>query len=64
MAGKTQEEVGKALDKLERKYRNTFKKKFISITMDNGCEFVNQDLIERSVITNKEKDNSILCTSL
>ena len=55
MSGKTQEEVGKVLDKLERKYRNSFKKRFMSITMDNGCEFVNQDLIERSVITKKKR---------
>lgn len=55
MSGKTQEEVGKALDRLERKYGNSFKKKFMSITMDNGCEFINQDLIERSVITKKKR---------
>ena len=55
MTGKTQEEVGKALDKLERKYRNSFKKMFMSITMDNGCEFVNQELIEQSVITKKKR---------
>ena len=35
MSGKTQENVGKVLDKLERKYRNSFKKMFMSITMDN-----------------------------
>lgn len=55
MSGKTQEEVGKALDRLEGKHGNSFKKKFISITMDNGCEFINQDLIERSVITKKKR---------
>ncbi|MBN2285824.1 MAG: IS30 family transposase [Tissierellales bacterium] len=55
MCGKTQEEVGKALDRLERKYGHSFKKKFMSITMDNGCEFINQDLIERSVITKKKR---------
>lgn len=55
MSAKTQEEVGKALGRLERKYRNSFKKKFMSITMDNGCEFVNQDLIEQSVITKKKR---------
>lgn len=55
MAGKTQEEVGKVLDKLERKHGNSFKKMFMSITMDNGCEFVNQDLIERSIITKKKR---------
>ena len=55
MAGKTQEEVGKVLDKLERIYKNAFKKKFRSITMDNGSEFVNQEIIERSVITKKKR---------
>jgi IS30 family transposase len=55
MAAKTQEEVGKTLDKLERRYRNSFKKMFKSITMDNGCEFVNQNIIEQSVITKKKR---------
>lgn len=55
MPRKTQQEVGKVLDKLERKYRNSFKKKFMSITMDNGCEFVNQDLIEKSIISKKKR---------
>ena len=27
----------------------------MSITMDNGCEFVNQDFIEGSVITKKKR---------
>lgn len=55
MAGKTQEEVGKALDRLERKHGHAFKKKFLSITMDNGCEFVNQELIERSAMSKKKR---------
>lgn len=55
MSGKTQENVGYVLDKLEIKYRNRFKKMFKSITMDNGCEFVNQQLIEKSVITKKKR---------
>lgn len=55
MSGKTQENVGYVLDKLEIKYRNGFKKIFKSITMDNGCEFVNQQLIEKSVITKKKR---------
>jgi IS30 family transposase len=49
MKRKTQEEVAKVLDKLERKYKGKFKEIFKSITMDNGCEFVNQKLIERSL---------------
>ena len=55
MSGKTQENVGYVLDKLEIKYRNRFKKIFKSITMDNGCEFVNQEIIEKSVITKKKR---------
>lgn len=55
MLVKTQEEVGKRLDKLERKYKNGFKEKFKSITMDNGCEFVNQQMIEKSAITEKNR---------
>lgn len=55
MKRKTQEEVVKVLDKLERKYRSKFKKIFKSITMDNGCEFVNQRLIERSLYTKKSR---------
>jgi IS30 family transposase len=55
MLGKTQKEVGKVLDKLERKHRHGFKKMFKSITMDNGCEFVNYKLIEKSVITKKKR---------
>lgn len=55
MTGKTQDEVAKVLDKLERKHRNAFNKIFKSITMDNGCEFVNQDLIEQSTITKKKR---------
>lgn len=55
MKRKTQEEVVKVLDKLERKYRSKFKKIFKSITMDNGCEFVNQKLIERSLYTKKPR---------
>jgi len=55
MNGKTQEEVGKRLDKIERKYKNGYKDRFKSITMDNGCEFVNQQMIEASVITKKNR---------
>lgn len=55
MFGKTQENVGQVLDKIERKYKNGFKKIFKSITMDNGCEFINQELIEKSVITKKKR---------
>ncbi len=44
---KTQLEVKRALDRLERKFSD-FPERFKSITMDNGCEFVNPELIEDS----------------
>lgn len=55
MGRKTQEEVSKVLNKLEGKYRSKFKEIFKSITMDNGCEFINQKLIEKSIYTKKAR---------
>jgi len=55
MKKKTQEEVIKVLDKLERKYKEEFKEIFKSITMDNGCEFLNQQLIERSLYSKEPR---------
>lgn len=52
---KTQEEVSKVLNKLESKYRNKFKEIYKSITMDNGCEFINQEMIEKSIYTKKNR---------
>lgn len=48
MKSKSQEEVGKVLDHLERKYGKEFREQYQSITMDNGVEFINQELIEKS----------------
>lgn len=56
MKKKTQEEVIKVLDKLERKYKEEFKEIFKSITMDNGCEFLNQQLIERSLYSKEPRN--------
>lgn len=55
MKDKTQQSVAKVLDKLERKHKYKFKQMFKSITMDNGCEFVNQEAIEKSVLTKKKR---------
>lgn len=41
-------EVAKALDKIERKYKNKFSKKFKTITFDNGPEFRKWKLLEES----------------
>jgi transposase, IS30 family len=49
MPRKTQESVKAELDKLEKKYGKRFKEKFKTITVDNGCEFLNFGQIEQSV---------------
>jgi IS30 family transposase len=45
---KTQRSVKRALDKLERKYGAEFKKKFKTITTDNGSEFLDFESLEQS----------------
>jgi IS30 family transposase len=45
---KKQVEVVKCIDMLEKLYGKAFKEIFKSITFDNGSEFVNQKLLERS----------------
>jgi len=45
---KTQRAVKRALDRLERRYGNGFKKKFKTITADNGSEFLNFESLEKS----------------
>lgn len=51
----TQEEVRKAIDKLEKKYGRTFKLKFKTITFDNGSEFLNWKTLEFSVFDKKTR---------
>ena len=46
--GKKAEYVAKALDTIERKYKNKFYNKFKSITFDNGGEFRNWKTLEKS----------------
>ena len=53
---KTQESVIHALDVMERQMgRVKFKKKFKSITVDNGSEFLNSNLIERSCLSKSKQ---------
>lgn len=47
MQNGTQEEVGKALDKLEKSHKS-FDRVFKTITCDNGVEFLNSSIVERS----------------
>jgi IS30 family transposase len=47
---KTQDEVKRVLDGLERDYGiRRFRRIFRSLTCDNGCEFLNQSYLEKSV---------------
>ena len=46
--GKKAEYVAKALDSIERKYKNRFYNKFKTITFDNGGEFRNWKALEKS----------------
>lgn len=48
IASKKAEEVAKAIDKLEKKYKKKFYRKFKTITFDNGAEFRNWRLLEKS----------------
>jgi len=51
----TQEEVKKALDRLEKKYGTGFKIKFKTITFDNGVEFLSWRSLEISVLDEAEQ---------
>ena len=53
--GKKAEYVAKALDKIERKYKKIFYSKFKSITFDNGGEFRNWKLLEKSYDSRRKK---------
>lgn len=55
---KSQAEVVRTIDKLERKYGSKFSKIFKTITCDNGCENLDFEGIERS-ITNKENRTKV-----
>ena len=48
LKAKKQECVKEVIDRLERKYKEQFSVNFKSITMDNGCEFLNQEALEAS----------------
>lgn len=55
LKAKKQKYVVAALDQLEKRYKGRFKEKFKSITMDNGCEFLNQSALEASCLRDGEK---------
>lgn len=49
ITGKTQADVIAALDEIEREMRGNFSRVFKTITVDNGCEFLNDKGLERSI---------------
>lgn len=50
VARASQEAIKAAIDELERKYGQSFKSKFKSITFDNGVEFLNWRSLEISIL--------------
>ena len=50
LKAKKQQHVITVLDQLEKRYKGRFKEMFKSITMDNGCEFLNQEALEASCL--------------
>ena len=53
--GKKAEYVAKALDLIERKYKNIFYNKFKTITFDNGGEFRDWKALEKSYDNRRKK---------
>lgn len=53
--GKKAEYVAKALDSIERKYKNRFYNKFKTITFDNGGEFRDWKALEKSYDNRRKK---------
>ena len=47
---KRQQSVKEALDRLERKHRGQFSRRFKSVTMDNGSEFIDSKSLEASCL--------------
>ena len=48
-------DVAKALDKLEKRYKSNFREKFKTITFDNGAEFRDWRLLEKSCDGRRKK---------
>ena len=51
LKAKTQDNVIEAINKLERRHKGQFSKKFKTITMDNGCEFLDMERLEASSLS-------------
>lgn len=58
---KTQLEVKRQLDRLERKHGRKFREIFKTITCDNGTEFLNTGYIENSILQNSKRTAVYYC---
>ena len=58
----TNQYIKEAIDKLEEKYKENFRKIFKSMTTDNGHEFLNYENIEKSKINSKERRTVVYYT--
>jgi IS30 family transposase len=61
MNDNTAESVVAALDNLERRYGEMFRRVFLSITVDNGSEFANCDAMELSKLDNLMRTKTYYC---
>lgn len=62
MKDRTQKSVIKALDSLEKRLGSKFKKKFKTITVDNGTEFLDMRSLEKSAVSrNKPRTKVFYC---
>jgi len=51
LKAKTQDNVIEAINKLERRHKGKFSESFKTITMDNGCEFLDMERLEASSLS-------------
>lgn len=58
---RTENSIVKALDKLERKIGSPFSKIFQTITVDNGSEFSNVAMLERSILRKGQRTKLYYC---
>jgi len=55
MKNHSSDSVKNAIDGLEKKYKETFSKIFKTMTTDNGREFINYELLEKSIYSEEKR---------
>jgi IS30 family transposase len=59
MKAQKQEYVIEVIDRLERKHKGKFSERFKSITMDNGCEFLDHARLESSILKGMNRRTTV-----